>query len=164
MTGKKGQEDCAGCSFLVVYSTKCFPMSHVFLVGRRWAGGNRLHACTQGKAAVGCAFSLPKTELGTLVGAGLMACRAAGLLSGARSRRPFAWQAGRRAGETYLRLGGPHSRLGSPLGTRYVLSSNGPSCPWCRQSSSLVGDNAGPVPCLPLITTAAAPTTQHCRC
>lgn len=113
------------------------------------------------QAAVGCAFSLPKTELGTLVGTwadGLQGSRAVKCSLSA----PL-WP-GRRVGETYLRLWGAHSRLGSPLGTRYVLSSNGPSRPWCRQSSSLVGDNAGPVPCLPLITTAAAPTTQHCRC
>lgn len=56
------------------------------------------------QAAVGCAFSLPKTELGTLVGAGLMACRAAGLLS-ARSRRPCGL-AGERARRTW-NLGGP---------------------------------------------------------
>lgn len=92
---------------------------------------------------------LPKTHLGTW-GSSVLAL--GGPLPGGR------------AGETYLRLGGPHSRLGSPLGKRYVPSSTGPSCPWCRQSSSLVGDNAGPVPSLPLITTAAAPTTQHCRC
>lgn len=163
MTGKKGREELRWVQLPAGLQYQLLPHVPRLACGAQVGRGNRLHARTQGKAAVGCAFSLPKTELGTPVGPGLMACRAAGLPS-ARSRRPFAWQACRRAGETYLRLAAPHSRLGSPLGTRYVLSSNGPSCPWCRQSSSLVGDNAGPVPCLPLITTAAAPTTQHCRC